>query len=139
MENATETPGAEATTTDGDGFLTKEQLQDRTRFNFKESTLRIPELGGKVKIRALSVGQRYSLANRLPNEDNGEKWTLKHTAMGLELYVSDPTMSLDDWTETIKRWPASALDRLQAEIRSLVNLTPEEEASAGMEFPAEGD
>lgn len=133
--------------TEGGGFLTKEQLQDRARFNFKESTLEIPELGGKVKIRALSVGQRNSLAEELPKTEvlpdgtvkTSGKWTLKHTAMGLEKYVSEPTMSLDDWTATIKPWPAMALDRLQAKIRELVNLTPEEEASAGMEFRSEND
>jgi hypothetical protein len=123
--------------TDNDGFLTKEQLQDRARFNFRESTLELPELGGKVGLRALSVGKRNSLSNQLP--ELIKDWQLKHTAMSLAAYVSSVEMTVDEWTETIKPWPASGLDRINKEIRNLLNITPEEEASAGIEFRPEDD
>jgi hypothetical protein len=136
MDTPLETPTDAATGAD-DGFLTKEQLQDRARFTFEERSLDIPELGGKVQLRALSVGERNSLTNNLPNDP--KKWELKHTAMSLAVYVKQPQMPIDDWTETIKPWPAQALDRINREITDIINISSEEEASAGMEFPPEDD
>jgi hypothetical protein len=127
-----ETPAAETTGSGDDGFLTKEQLQDRARFTFEERPLEIPELGGKVLLRALSVAERNRLSNQLP--DDAKNWQLKHTALSLSTYVKSVEMSLDDWTETIKPWPAQALDRINQEITKIINISIEEENSAGVEF-----
>jgi hypothetical protein len=128
---------AEAENFDENGFLTAEALRDKARFTFEESALEIPELGGKVGLRALSVGQRKRLTAQYP--DSVKNWKLEHTAMGLAAYVQHPQMTIKEWTETIAPWPALALDRLQNEIRSLSDIDEKEEAAAAMEFPASGD
>lgn len=123
--------------TDNDGFLTKEALQDRARFSFEERTLDLPEFGGKVGLRGLSVGDRESLSKRMP--DSPKAWKRMHTAMSLAEYVIAPEMTTDEWTETIAPWPASALDRINREISEIINVTTEEENAAGMEFPGSDD
>jgi hypothetical protein len=125
-----------ATADDGE-FLTAEQLRDRTRFTFQQRSLLIPELGGRVPLHELSVGQRESLSSRLP--DAPKNWQLKHTAMTLAEYVESPDQSTDWWTETIRPWPASALDRINREINDILNTASKEEAAAGVEFPASDD
>jgi hypothetical protein len=122
---------------DADGFLTADALREKARFTFEEDILEIPELGGKLKIRALSVGQRRSLMARYP--DDPKNWELKHTAMGLAAYVTQPTMNEKEWVEAITPWPAAALDKLQDKIRALGTVSEEEEATAATEFPASDD
>lgn len=122
-----------------DGFFTEEQLADVANFNFEQRTLLIPELdkaggGRRVGLRELTVGEHESLTRHLPSDP--ENWKRVHTAMSLAMYVDRPKLSEKRWEQLIAPMPSSALARINREIFDIVNLSDEEEASAGVAFPA---
>ncbi len=122
---------------DKDGFLTREQLADAARFSWDEKTLEVPELGGKLGIRGLSVAEQNQLDNQIP--DDLAKWTLKHTALSFSKFVVKPEMTEAQWLEVIKPMPNKALLRINRALNGLIGLRDEEDNAAALEFPGSED
>lgn len=117
----------------GGEFFSKEELADVARFDFKDRSLEIPELGDKkLGLHALPVAERHSLMKQLPNK--AADWQLKHTALSLSKYIVQPQLSADEWLELIKPWPSPALDRINREMAKIMGSGEEEEAAAAAEF-----
>jgi hypothetical protein len=131
--NAAET---EAPAAQGSGFASLDTLRDQGHFKFDEREVELPELNPdcppKLLLCQLTVADRHSLTRQLP--DNPADWQHKHTALSLAKYVADPSASTDEWTEIIKPWPSPALDRVNREMRRLIDVGEKEETAAALEF-----
>lgn len=117
--------------------LSKEQLTKKQQFVPKEVEIKLPELGGSILIRELSVGQQDEKGEKTP--DSVEDWQLKHTALSLSYYVVDPELTAEEWEEAIGDWPQNALNTVTRKIAELEGVSEEELRSAVTEFRGPGD
>jgi len=121
------------------GILSADDLADRTRFRFREEAVEIPEIGGKVVLKSLSVREREMLpdASELSEVDDLGKRTekaLQNAAQTFSVIVVDPKIDPDGWAKFIGDWPAEAFDRITAAYGELVGTEGEVQAAAD-EFP----
>jgi hypothetical protein len=119
--------------------LTASDLRDRSRFQFREEELELPELGGSVLLRSLSVEEREMLPDpTLLSEidDKGERTqaAIKASAETFSLIVADPKVSAGEALEFLSEWPAEAFDKITQAYGRLVG-DAEEERAAYAEFP----
>jgi hypothetical protein len=112
------------------GRLSLEDLADRTKFRFREETLEIPEIGGTIQLRSLSVKEREDLPN--PGElaevdDKGErtKRAVRAAAETFSIIVSDPKVTADQAEQFLGDWPVEAFDRITAAYAKLVGSEEE--------------
>jgi hypothetical protein len=126
-----QSPVADRKPQDGD-FLTKEQLADKARFKPEEEPVEIPELGGKVLVRGISIGERTHIRKQLPA--TLDKWGLQHTALMLAGYVAKPELTESEWKEILAPIPATAVDRINRTISKVADITDAEEGAAAVEF-----
>lgn len=122
------TPAAE----NGLGMLTKEQLADATRFKFKEKVLELPELGGKVAIKSLTVGEREALPELQDAEGKPDASVEKLAAL-LAAIMAEPKMSKEELLPIMVSWPGEALDKVLIAYGEMAG-TEEEAAAARKEF-----
>lgn len=98
--------------------LTKDQLGDRGRFQFKQEEVEVPGLDGSVMVRSPSVGQRDELAKKTPDDNN--EWTVEHTALLFSTIVVDPQLTQEEAAAFLNDWPGEALDAI---VRKFSELT----------------
>lgn len=120
-------------------FLTKEALTSGARFKQDEDTLNVPELGGKLRLRAVSFKEARAIRAQLPETLKGFK--IEHTAFTLSKYVVAPSLTQQEWTNVLSRedFPDKANQRIQAKIAELMDVTDEEEVHVVDEFPGTED
>lgn len=125
----------------GKTVLSAEQLADRSRFKFRDTTLEIPEIGGSVVLKSLTVRERESLpdisdSDVMDTDDRGKrtKKAIKNSAIAFSIIVKEPDVTAEQAEEFLGDWPAEALDRITVAYRELVG-NKEEAAAATAEFP----
>lgn len=91
--------------------LTKAQIKDRSRYQFKAEEVEIPELDGSVEVKTLSVKERDELPD-LIDEDGKASAGLKELAGVFAAVVSDPKVSAKEAEGFLGDLPAPALDRV---------------------------
>lgn len=116
--------------------LSKEALADRTRFRFKEEVLEIPELGGSIKLKSLSVEEREALPG-LVDEDDESANAVAKLAQVFSVIVAEPKVTPEEAEKFLGDWPAEALDRIVAKYGELTGNKEEEQAAAA-EFQGAG-
>src|ERR1700756_1924135 len=136
MTDQTNGDGETAVPTGDSEFASLDQLQNKDNFDFGDRTVELKELDPdnppKLLLKGISVAERHSLTKQLP--DDPENWAHKHTALSLSKYVAKPEATADEWVETIKPWPSTALDRVNRKMRELINVGVREETAAAVEF-----
>lgn len=136
-ENDTTSPAAAAPERDKapeGGFLSKEALTSGTRFKREEQIVDVPELGGKLKLRGVSLKEARQIRAQLP--DDFRSFKIEHTAFSLSKYVVSPKLTTDEWTEVLSRedFPDKANTRIQQKIGEMMAITDEEETAVADEF-----
>ncbi|RPH37044.1 MAG: hypothetical protein EHM90_00405 [Chloroflexi bacterium] len=126
---------------DGPMFLSASQLADRSRFKFRTKVVDLPEIGGKIEIRSLTIAEREqlpTLADMKDIDDKGERTehAVASAAETFSVIVSNPEVSAAQAKEFLGSWPAEAFDRVVEEFGELVADGKEEQRIARDEFPA---
>jgi hypothetical protein len=110
--------------------LTKEQLADTSRYKLREEELELPEIGGSVLVKSLSVGARRALP---PLRDEDGNPTKEGQAASFATLVVDPEFTPEEAAEFIDALPASAYDKVQIKLAELLG-TEEERRDTVQEF-----
>jgi len=120
-------------------LLSKEQLQDKTRYKFKAQEVDIPELGGAVKIRTLSVRERNELPELIEIDDQGRVKsiaTVEDLAKTFATLVSEPKLSVEEAKEVVGDLPAPAYDRVQQKFAELLGTEDDKKSGdSGVSTP----
>jgi hypothetical protein len=119
--------------------LTKDQLADRTRFKFREQELEIPEIGGSLVLKSLSVRERELLPDpealgKIDDEGKRTEQALRDAGLVFSCIVSEPEVTPEEASEFLADWPAEAFDRVTKAYGELIG-TEEEARTAREEFP----
>jgi len=124
--------------------LTAEELADRTRFRFREKVLDIPELGGEITLKTLSVREREIL--RAPVEEAAGKTdegdpteaAIEAAAKVFSLIVLEPNVTEEEATGFLGDWPVEAFDRITDAYADLIGSREDEKAAYAEFQPADG-
>lgn len=129
----------EASASSSEEFLSKEALTSGARFKRDEGTLHVPELGGNLRVRAISFKEQKQIQAQMPDTLSGMK--IKHTALVMSRYVVRPVLSQDEWEAVLSnpKLPAKAITRLNVKISEIMDVTEEEETAIADEFPGAED
>jgi DnaJ-domain-containing protein 1 len=119
--------------------LSVDELADRARFRFREEELEIPEVGGSIVLKSLSVREREMLPDPtelLEVDDVGErtKRAIKNAAQVFSVIVAEPEVTPEQAEEFLGDWPADAFDRVTSAYGDLVGGKEDEKAAASA-FP----
>lgn len=82
----------------------------KTAKDFREEVVSVPEWGGEVRVRTLSMGARYEISTI--SEKAGGVDTLKFAASTMAHGVSDPVMTYDQALEVIKTRAPEPIQRI---------------------------
>lgn len=115
--------------------LTKEALADRSRFQFKHEELELPEIGGYIVLKTLSVAERDSLPDLVDKDGEPDVSTPKLAAI-FAAAVAEPKLTAAEAEEFLGAWPAAALDKVIEKFGELAGGEKEQSAAAGA-FPGE--
>lgn len=122
-------------------LLSKEQLKDKTRYQFKAKEVDIPELGGSVKIKTLSVRERNELPELVEIDSEGRVKsiaTVEDLAKTFATLVSEPKLTVDEAKEVVGDLPAPAYDRVQQKFAELLG-TEDDKKSGDSGVSSSGD
>lgn len=135
--------------------LTKEQLADKSRYQFKTKEVEVEELGGSVQVRSLSVAKRAELPTLLePQLDEAGQvvtgadgdpilkrvGSIDDLAVTIATVVSDPELSVEEAKGIVGDWPAEAFDAVLRTFGEMFgDRDPEEAAEVAKEFPGSED
>jgi hypothetical protein len=115
--------------------LTKEELQDRARFNFATEELELPEGSGEgVVLRTPSVESAHALERAAAERDDNGVTSPQVAADLLHAYCVEPALGAEDWQEIVKAWPSPELGRIYEACAKLAGLGEEESRAAATEF-----
>jgi len=114
--------------------LTKEQLADPSRYNFAEAEVDLHEIGGSIKLKALSLEERLALPSMLDG-DGEYKPTLAKLAASFAAMVSQPKLTVKEAEGFLGKLPTTAYDRIQAKFAEMLG-TEEERRATVKEFPS---
>lgn len=109
--------------------LSKEDLGDSSRFQFKTHEVELEELGGSVLVRTPTVEQQSKLADLV----DGEKFkgdVASARAKALSIAVVEPTITEEEAKRYISEWPASAVEKIESAFQKLMGTEQEESAAA---------
>jgi hypothetical protein len=125
--------------------LTKEQLLDKAKFNFREKELPLPELGKEdgeaagLLLRTPSIAHTHSLERASEErKDNGIS-SPEVIADLLATYCADPELSQKEWFEIVKEWPAPTMSRIYQGCADLAGTGEEEGRALATEFRGSDD
>lgn len=117
--------------------LTKEELGDRSRYEFVREELEIPELGGSVEVKTLSVKER----NELPDiAGMKRRERIKGFSKIFSFAVSDPKLTPEEAEEFLGDLPIQALDAVMEKFGEMLGIADEEDAAeTRRDFRSEND
>jgi len=115
--------------------LSAEELADRTRFKFREEELEIPEIGGSIVLKTLSVREREQLPDPVDLtevDDLGERTrkAIRSAAETFAVIVVEPNVTVEQAEKFLGDWPAEAFDRISEAYAKLVGNRLEADAAA---------
>lgn len=127
-------------TSNGNKVLSAEELADKTRFKFREETLDLPGIQGKIVLKSLSVREREELPDPVDLTevtDRGErtKQAIESAAKVFAVIVAEPRVTAEQAAKFLGDWPAEAFDAVTEAYGDMVGNKEEAKAAAG-EFPA---
>lgn len=105
--------------------LTKEQLKDRSRYQFKTEDVPLPELGEEdgepftVAVKTLSVAERDALPDLTDDEGEPDS-SVPKLARLFAAVVSEPKLSVSEAEEFLGELPSTAFDRIVEAFSELV-------------------
>jgi hypothetical protein len=117
-------------------ILTEEEIADTSRYQFAEEELYLPELGGSIVIRPMTVEQRQKLPS-MRDEDGNFKPTLKTMAASFAALVVNPKLTPEKAEKFIGKLPTTAYDAVQMKLAELIGSTEEARATRKEFRPAE--
>lgn len=124
--------------TETEGFLSKDQLANASKFSFDEEVLELPEIdGGKIMLKTLSVDERDSLPD-LVNPDGSDASSTAKLAAYFSACVKTPDVTAEEAEKFLGKWPATALDKVLKKFAEMAGATKEEQSAAAGEFPGAG-
>ncbi len=118
--------------------LSKDDLNDRSRYKFERREVDIPELGGSVEVKTLSVAERDALPD-LVDEDGQANASVDNLAEVFATVVSDPDLSADEAKGFLGDLPATALDRVIEQFGELLSIKEEDDGANRRDFRTAGD
>ena len=89
--------------------------------DFKESDVEVPEWGGAVKVRTLSMAARYEISER--SLKDGKVDTIKFAAGTLASGIVEPKMTYEDALKVVEGHSPEPIQRLVDEVWKLSGLT----------------
>lgn len=124
----------------GHRVLSAEDLANKTRFKFREEELELPQIGGKIVLKSLSVREREELPDPVDLsevDDRGERSqrAINSAAQVFAVIVSEPKVTVEQAEQFLGDWPADAFDAVTEAYGRMVG-NKEEAAAAAAEFPA---
>lgn len=122
--------------------LTKAELSDRSRYQFRTEEVEIPELGGSVEVKTLSVQERDHFGELIKKGEKAKagRESIAVAAKVFALAVSDPALTEEEAEEFLGDLPGTALDRVMEQFGDLLGDSDEEEAAEKRrEFRSEND
>lgn len=124
----------------GHQVLSAEDLANKTRFKFREEELELPQIGGKIVLKSLSVREREELPDPVDLsevDDRGERSqrAINSAAQVFAVIVSEPKVTVEQAEQFLGDWPADAFDAVTEAYGRMVG-NKEEAAAAAAEFPA---
>jgi hypothetical protein len=118
--------------------LSAEDLEQQIQI--AEKDVELPELGGTVRVRALTKGKRDRMRRGITNPDGGITDPAEFEIRMFVAGVCEPKVSREQALRMKDRWPASMWDRVLAAIGELGGADPEEvAAAAAAAFPGADD
>jgi len=117
--------------------LSKEQLSDRKRYQFRTEEVEIPELGGSVEVKTLSVKERDQLPDLTDEKGNADA-SVEKLAQVFAAVVSDPKVTAKEAEGFLGDLPATALDRVIEKFGELLE-GKEDQSARRREFRTQDD
>lgn len=117
-------------------ILTEEEIADTSRYQFAEEELYLPELGGSIVVRPMTVEQRQELPS-MRDEDGNFKPTLKSMAAGFASIVVNPKLTPEKAEKFVGKLPTTAYDAVQLKLAELIGSTEEARATRKEFRPSE--
>ena len=118
-------------------YLTAEEIADTSRYQFQEDDLELPGVGGWVKVKTLSVGERNALP-KLRDPMTGEYvGTVDDLAAIFAGTVSQPELTAEQAKKFIAQFPAKAYDAVQVKFAELLGAEEEQRATVKEFRPSE--
>lgn len=118
--------------------LSLNDLADVGRFQFEKDTVDLPEIGGYIVCRTLSVAERDALPDLTKiDPDSGKEVPDVSVDKLAEIFaatVCEPKATLEQAKQFLPGWPATALDKVIEKFGELVGVDEEAREAAGA-FP----
>lgn len=121
--------------------LTAEQLNASAthEFGFNEEEVEIPQLGGTILLRELTVSRRSKLLSGLLDENGNVKDVAEMNVRMFAASCVEPQVSAREARKFIPKWPATVYDAAMEPLKRLGADAGEEASTAEVEFPDAGD
>lgn len=109
-------------------ILTAEEIADTSRYKVEPETLPLPELGGAVKVKPMTVEQRLELPSM--RDDNGN-WapTIEAMAASFASVLCEPELTPEETAKFLGKMPTTAYDAVQLKIAEMIGSVEEERAT----------
>lgn len=117
--------------------LTLDQLRDKSRYEFKTEDVDLPELGGSVAVKTLSVAERDKLPD-MTDENGKPNASVADLAKTFATIVSEPKLTSEEAEAILGDLPATALDKVIEKFSELLG-TKEATDQTVREFPPSDD
>lgn len=109
-------------------ILTPEQIADTSRYKLEPETLPLPEIGGAVRVKPMTVGQRLSLPS-MRDDDGNWAPTLEAMAASFASVLFEPELTPKQAEKFLGKLPTTAYDAVQLKIAEMVGSIEEERAT----------
>lgn len=109
-------------------ILTAEEIADTSRYKLEPETLPLPEIGGAVRVKPMTVEQRLALPSMRDDEGNWAP-TLDAMAASFASVLIEPELTPKQAEKFIGKLPTTAYDAVQLKIAEMVGSIEEERAT----------
>jgi len=94
------------------GRLTAEELNATAEkeFTFKEEEVELPQVGGEILLRELTVGRRAKLLKGITDENGNVDDVLEFQTRMFAAACIDPQLSTKEVRRFLSKWPATECD-----------------------------
>lgn len=118
--------------------LSKDELLDTSRYKFSTEEVDLPELGGSVQLKQLSVEERDKLPS-LIDEDGRPNASVEGLAEVWAVVVADPKLTVEEAKAFLGKLPGTALDRVIEKFGEMMETSEEAAAEKRRDFRSETD
>ena len=117
--------------------LTAEQLNASADhdFDFREEEVEVPQLGGTILLRELTVKRRSQLLTGLLDENGNVKDVAEMNIRMFAASCIEPAIGSREARKFIPKWPATVYDTAMEPLKRLGGDAGEEVSKAETEFP----